>query len=301
MMILLGVYQLQMLLSINPDKGSAKKGIIFGVIVLHGLLFLGLKHFQGVPGVSFLTLAVSAAVFVFYYAGGFRFSRRLWIGTFAVLLIVQPVWMLRAYAFNAMEFKSILPSMHVNPAFSWVRPDKPAVSTARIYQFVHYEDFWYDMSMTDAPAQVGFPQSATRWTFDLSEHTPADVLARYARYKIILYDNLGAAPEPVSGPSPQLSVVRFDVNTLKVKTDFSVPRILVYNDSYTSSWKAYLDGTQVELLRVNGAFKGIRVPAGSHTAEFAYQPPGGAWVYITAGIAFFIFMIATVFMIYWSF
>ena len=78
---------------------------------------------------------------------------------------------------------------------------KPAVNNSRIYQFVHYEDFWYDMSMTDAPPKVGFPQSATRWTFDLSEHTPANVLANYAQYKIILYDDLKPAGKPVSGPS----------------------------------------------------------------------------------------------------
>src|SRR5208283_1329473 len=106
-------------------------------------LFLVLKHFQGVPAVSFVTLGASAVALAVYYAGGFRLSRRLWTGLFAVLLIVQPAWILRAYALNAMEFKSILPSMHVKPVFGWLRPEKPAVDTSRIYQFVHYEDFWY--------------------------------------------------------------------------------------------------------------------------------------------------------------
>ena len=155
------------------------------------------------------------------------------------------------------------------------------------------------MSMTDAPPEVGFPQSVTRWTFDLSEHTPKDILARYARYKIVLYDDFGSVPEPVSGPTPQLSVSHFDVNTLEMKTDFSRPKILVYNDSYTTSWKAYLDARPVPLLRINGAFKGLEVPAGRHTVAFAYHPPGGAWVYITATAALFIFMIGTVLMIYW--
>ena len=66
----------------------------------------------------------------------------------------------------------------------------------------------------------------------------------------------------MSGPTPQLSVSHFDVNTLEMKTDFSRPKILVYNDSYTTSWKAYLDARPVQLLRVNGAFKGLEVPAG---------------------------------------
>ena len=299
LVIVLGLYQLQMLLDIHPKDVSAKKGIICGVIILHAVLFLVLKHFQGVPAVSFVTLGASAVALAVYYAGGFRLSRGLWTGLFAVLLIVQPVWLLRAYALNAMEFKSVLPSMHVKPVFGWVRPEKPAVDTSRIYQFVHYEDFWYDMSMTDAPPEVGFPQSVTRWTFDLSEHTPKDILARYARYKIVLYDDFGSVPEPVSGPTPQLSVSHFDVNTLEMKTDFSRPKILVYNDSYTSSWKAYLDTRPIPLLRINGAFKGLEVPAGRHIVAFAYHPPGGAWVYITATAALFIFMVGTVLMIYW--
>ncbi len=298
--ILLGLYQLQMLLSVEVRGGSAKKAIILGVIVLHALFFWFLKHFQGVPTVSYVTLGFSAAALCLYYSGFARFPSKIWAGIFAVLLLLQPAWILKTYALNAGEFAAILPSMHVTPVFSWERPLKAAVNKSRIYQFVHYEDFWYDMSMTDAPPQVGYPQSVTRWTFDLSEHTPDNILANYARYKIVLYDDLSPVGKPVKGPSPQLDVNYFDVNTLRLKTDFSKPQMLVYNDSYTTSWKAYLDGIPVELLRVNQAFKGVKVPAGEHTIEFAYHPPGGAWVYVAATAALFIFLLWTVFMLYWK-
>ncbi len=315
--ILLGIYQLQMLLSINHKTGppieafggdslgmSTKKMIIFGVIVLHAFLFWFLKHFEGVPTVSYVTLGFSAAALAIYYSGLARFSFKIWTGIFAILLILQPVWILKAYALNAREFASVLPFMHVTPVFSWARPQQPAVSGSRIYQFVHYEDFWYDMSMTDASPQVGYPQSVTRWTFDLAEHTPVNILANYARYKIILYDDLSpmgvGVGKPVSGPGPELNVNYFDVNTLKLKTDFSKPKILVYNDSYTRSWKAYLDGMPVELLRANEAFKGIKVPAGEHEIEFAYHPPGGTWVYIAATAVLFIFLLWAAFMLYWQ-
>jgi len=299
--ILLGVYQLQMLLSIGGDNlgVSAKKGIIFGVIVLHAIFFWFLKHFEGVPTASYVTLGFSAAALAIYYSGIARFSFKIWTGIFAILLILQPVWILKAYALNAREFASVLPSMHVTPVFSWVRPQEPAVNSSRIYQFVPYEDFWYDMSMTDAPPQVGYPQSTTRWTFDLAEHTPDNILANYARYKIVLYDDLSPVAKPVKGPSGELSVDYFDVNTLRLKADFSKPKMVVYNDSYTRSWKAYLDGMPVELLRVNEAFKGIRVPAGEHEIEFSYHPPGGTWVYITATVVLFIFLFWSALMIYW--
>jgi hypothetical protein len=289
-----------MLLSIRSQNNSAKKMIILAVIVVHAVFFWFLKHFEGVPTVSYVTLGFSAAALPLYYSGYFRLSPQVWTGIFAVLLILQPVWILRAYALNANEFASVLPSMHVTPAFNWVRPLKPAVNTSRIYQFVHYEDFWYDMSMTDAPPEVGYPQSTTRWTFDLSEHTPANILADYAQYKIVLYEDQSPAARPVKGPSPELSVDYFDVNTLKLKSDFSKPQMLVYNDSYTTSWKAYLDGKPVELIRVNEAFKGIKVPEGEHAVEFSYHPPGGTWVYIIATAVLFIFLLWAVFMLYWE-
>jgi hypothetical protein len=59
------------------------------------------------------------------------------------------------------------------------------------------------MSMTDAPPKVGYPQSVTRWTFDLSEHTPENVLANYARYKIVLYDDSEPAWETCERPQPR--------------------------------------------------------------------------------------------------
>jgi len=337
--ILLGLYQLQMLLSIGPPiktfgddrwgmafrgnslSTSARKGIIFGVIVLHAIFFWFLKHFEGVPLVSWVTLGLSAVALSIYYSGINRDSvlfcsttsqtkigrcpYLIWTGIFAIILLLQPVWILRAYALNAREFAFVLPSMHVTPVFSWVRPQTPVVSSSRIYQFVHYEDFWYEMSMTDAPPKIGYPQTATRWTFDLSEHTPANILANYARYKIVLYDDgstsspLTAVGKPVSGPSKDLSVKYFDVNTLKLKADFAKPEMVVYNDSYTRYWKAYLDGMPVELLRVNEAFKGIKVPAGEHRIEFSYHPPGGTWVYIAATAVLFIFLFWAVFMLYW--
>jgi len=179
--ILLGVYQLQMLLSIKPNGNSARKMIICGLIALHALLFIFLKHFKGVPTISYVSLSVSVGILSIYYMDIFRLPIKIWTGIFAALLIIQPAWLLNAYALNAGEFASVLPSMHVTPVFSWVRPMKAAVSTSRIYQFVPYEDFWYDMSMTDAPPNVRYPQSVTRWTFDLSQHTPENVLANYAQ------------------------------------------------------------------------------------------------------------------------
>ncbi len=292
LVILLGLYQWQMLVGINgsPMTMTAKKLIIVGMIIGHGFFIWFLRHFEGVGNMSYWTVGLSVVALSIYFSGIGRFPSKVWAGIFTFILVLQPAWTLKSYAFNAREFAAVLPSMHVKPVFSWVRPLTPAVSHSRIYQFVHYEDFWYDMSMTDAPPVVGYPQSVTRWTFDLSEHTAANVLANYAQYKIVLYDDAKSLGNPVKGPTKALTVDYFDVNTLRLKANFAKPKILVYNDSYTSSWKGFLDGKPVELFQVNEAFKGIKVPAGTHTLAFAYYPPGGRWVYVAATVALLFFL-----------
>ena len=80
--------------------------------------------------VSYVTLGLSAAALAIYYSGIVRFSPKIWTGIFAVLLVLQPVWILKSYALNAKEFATVLPSMHVTPIFNWVRPQKPAVNSA---------------------------------------------------------------------------------------------------------------------------------------------------------------------------
>ena len=46
--------------------------------------------------------------------------------------------------------------------------------------------------------------------------------------------------------------------------------ILVLADNWYPAWKAFLDGQEVEVLRANGAFRGVVVPAGEHNVEFKY-------------------------------
>ena len=69
--------------------------IILGVIALHAFCFWFLKHFEGVPMVSYVTLGFSAAGFGHLLFGDFRFSPKIWTGIFAILLVLQPAWVLR--------------------------------------------------------------------------------------------------------------------------------------------------------------------------------------------------------------
>ncbi len=199
-----------------------------------------------------------------------------------------------SYAANAAEFKCVLPHNHVVPSFGWVRPDKAQTSECRIYQFVHYEDFWYAMSMTDAPARVGYPQAASRWVFDLSQKTDAATLARYGRYKIVVYDDANQPAIPLTEDSAAVRVKHFDVNQLVLATGLPRRMMLVYNDAFTGAWKVFIDGKSAQLLRANSAFKGVWVQPGVHTVVFRYSPWGGQGLYIFVTIVLMAFAVVTV-------
>ncbi len=294
--ILFAVLQMKSVLEWKLETFGQRKVAIVAILILHALFALFLSRYSGIVVTIWWTIGLSAVLFTMHYAG-LRLKIAVWEGFFALLICLQPAQVMVAYAANAVEFKSVLPHEHVVPQFQWMRPETPQSSDSKIYQFVPYEDFWYAMSMTDAPAKVGYPQAASRWAFDLSQKVDHKTLADYARYKIVLYEDPSQAAIPVFGNSDVLRVRHFDPNQLALETNLARRMMLVYNDAFTGAWKVFVDGKQEELLRANTAFKGVWVNPGLHVVEFRYAPPGGQWLYIIVTLVLMVFMVVTVFVL----
>ena len=81
---------------------------------------------------------------------------------------------------------------------------------------------------------------------------------------------------PIMGNSGAFQVLKYDSNSVRVKTKFDSRKFLVYNDSFHSEWQAFVDGKKTDLFRANVAFKGVWIPAGEHTVYFRY---GANWRY----------------------
>lgn len=79
-----------------------------------------------------------------------------------------------------------------------------------------------------------------------------------------------------------------DVSNSKVRVEASVvePSILVLTDQYYPGWKAIVDGTEQELLRVNGFFRGVALNPGAHEVVFTYEPASlrNAWLLVACGL-----------------
>ena len=84
----------------------------------------------------------------------------------------------------------------------------------------------------------------------------------------------------VINDSEYFSVVDFGVNFVRLATHFDSDKFLVYNDSFHSGWKAFLNEKRVPLYRANVAFKGVHLPAGKNTLIFRFEPCGGEFFYI---------------------
>ncbi len=54
-------------------------------------------------------------------------------------------------------------------------------------------------------------------------------------------------------------------------TESSSEQFLIFTQNYLPGWHAYIDGKEVEMLKVNTVFPGVFVPAGEHKVEFRYS------------------------------
>jgi len=94
----------------------------------------------------------------------------------------------------------------------------------------------------------------------------------------------------ITRDSPELQVVEFGVNFVKLKVHFDTRKFLVYNDSFHSGWQAYIDGKKTDIWLANVAFKGIWLSSGEHSVYFRY---GTRWSYclnfFLMGIFVFVF------------
>jgi uncharacterized membrane protein YfhO len=61
-------------------------------------------------------------------------------------------------------------------------------------------------------------------------------------------------------------------NKLSYKTNASEKQLAVFSEVYyKKGWKAYVDGKEQEILKVNYMLRGLELPAGSHKVEFVYD------------------------------
>jgi hypothetical protein len=73
-------------------------------------------------------------------------------------------------------------------------------------------------------------------------------------------------------PPGRVEFVRQGPNRVEIKTESSVPSLLVLAANHYPGWQAHVDGRRVKTLRVNYNQRGVALRPGKHTVMFNYQP-----------------------------
>jgi Bacterial membrane protein YfhO len=87
--------------------------------------------------------------------------------------------------------------------------------------------------------------------------------------RAIVEEPIGPLAKPATPPTVQVD--RREQTRVEVDVQTAGEGLLVLADPWYPQWKVSVDGRPAELLRVDHAFRGVRVPAGSHRVVFTYQ------------------------------
>ena len=80
---------------------------------------------------------------------------------------------------------------------------------------------------------------------------------------------------PLSGSGERGHATMRSATATSVEIDASAPEgggYLVLLDSYDPGWKVEVDGRDAEMVRADGVFRAVRIPAGEHHLRFRYAP-----------------------------
>jgi hypothetical protein len=95
----------------------------------------------------------------------------------------------------------------------------------------------------------------------------------------------GGAPRPSPGTA---RIVHYGTEQVTIESRSRRPAELVLSDTYYPGWRVAVDGRPARIDRVDGLFRGVPVPAGTHRVEFTYDPASyrtGVIVTIVATLA----------------
>ncbi len=310
-LIIAGTTQFQAFLESRPEKLHKRFWYAGYILFIHILWAFFLLRQEHVIWTSYATLISSALLLCFYAFGVFDRRRNWFLAGFLLVVAVQPIQVIsschllsRAEAFkqeqmNPRQFTYMRPLRGEDPkteqgfqmSFKKMKDESgffdqgyygtsysfllySQIPPELLANYVHYKFVVYDRvtymdgEHPDWPllgvSLASFVNNA--WVHDGQALRPA----------VQEGSNFSNQALAVSGPLPQLEVKDFSVNSVKLRTNFSTRKFLVFNDSYYPGWRVFMNGQKEPLYRVNIAFKGVWVDSGRQDIEFKF---GSVWEY----------------------
>jgi uncharacterized membrane protein YfhO len=81
--------------------------------------------------------------------------------------------------------------------------------------------------------------------------------------------------EPVADSSASIALVKNDNDIINYTFNAASNQFAVFSEIYyKNGWKAYIDGKETPIIKVNYVLRGLAVPAGKHDIKFEFKPEG---------------------------
>jgi hypothetical protein len=92
--------------------------------------------------------------------------------------------------------------------------------------------------------------------------------------ELLLEDD--GADGDAAGFAGSVRVAASRADALTAETDANQPGWLTVTGAFAPGWRARIDGVSAPVVRANGVFRAVRVPAGRHLVDLRYRPPAVA-------------------------
>jgi len=306
--ILFAVDQFRILLNYTPRN----KRDLIALLALIGILHLGFAFFLyrlgNIIGTSYFTIMASCLFFMLYFLKHLPRRSLLFMAGFFVIVITQPIQVnyhfKHLYGGPSERYTDNIRQPH----FSFIRPlkgeslneDQAMHGRIKIMEdmsgFVkrgYFGTSWsYDLYQhMDHAILKNYVQNkfvvydsvkfVDENNFDMKRLTQAfkeEENLAFVHLPLNAKDAVskgkeGSHGEVIRKNSDQFQILKFDLNEIKFKTNFSSRKFVVYNDSYHPRWKAFINGKEERIWRSNVAFKGIWLEPGENVVYFRYGNP----------------------------
>ena len=81
----------------------------------------------------------------------------------------------------------------------------------------------------------------------------------------------GLTPSP--DPASSIALTSFKLNDVVYKSNSTSPQLAVFSEIYyDKGWNLYIDGQKSDYMRANYVLRAAKIPAGSHTIEWKFEP-----------------------------
>ncbi|VAX37654.1 hypothetical protein MNBD_UNCLBAC01-1653 [hydrothermal vent metagenome] len=266
----------------------------FALVILLLGLFSGMTKrlvFLFVWGISlFVMFSPHAPVYHFLhkYVFFFKYFRNLhfflWfalVPIFVLFVAEQMRGLCRGKPIRLVLFLlTILIAAH--PLYTYHYLNKNSAKAPKAYQ---YDKPYLKFSFINSRPSLAL-YYATPWYQKLVQDTDPEILSKYLQYKFIVYDQAwtrskeadfkidGIEGKILFENTAEFQVTHYDGNSIKIKTNFSEEKFLVYNDNFHPKWQAFINGKKMEILRTHIAFKGLHIPAGKNEVYLRYGSVG---------------------------